>query len=706
MTNFSSRSLFLAAGTCLPALALAQQALQPVVITAAPADTQRWTAPASIDVVDGEELRAGQLQVNLSEGLGRVPGLTIQNRQNYAQDLQLSIRGFGARSTFGVRGVRLYVDGIPASAPDGQGQTANFPLGNAQRIEVIRGPYAVLYGNASGGVVSLYTADGQATEWRAGVAAGADGLWRASTQANGVVGGYSYSVDAEAFGTKGLRPQSTADRDTGHAKLSRSWGDGRLVLIANRQVSQAQDPLGLSRAEFDANPYQTTPSATQYNTRKTIQQTQLGLSWQQRLGGGQQLELMGYGGQRGILQYQAIPAGTQAAAASPGGIISLQRDFWGLNARWRLERSYASGKLMASLGLATDRQDEQRQGYDNFSGTATVPTALGVQGRLRRDEHNQASTLDPYAQLEWSSTGWTLSGGVRRTRVRLTSADHYIVPPGNGDDSGAVEYSATLPVIGLRLLLSPKVQAYASVGRGLESPTLNEVAYRAFGTTGLNTALNASRSHSAELGLRGRFGWASWSGTLFDVATEQEIVVLTNTGGRSTFQNAGRTRRRGLELAGDAQWGAWQLTAAATLLDARYSDSFSTCNAAPCTAPNLLIPAGNRLPGMARLQTYASLAWDPQWAGSTLTAEIRRSSAVAVNDRNSDAAPAYTVLNLAWRFRQGMGAWQWSEFVRVDNLADRRYAGSVIVNEGNGRYFESAQGRALAVGLELLRRFD
>ena len=683
---------------------VADGALRPVVITGAAPDQQRWTAPASIDIVDGEELRAGNLQINLSEGLGRVPGLSINNRQNYAQDLQLSIRGFGARSTFGVRGVRLYVDGIPASAPDGQGQAANFPIGSADRIEVIRGPYSALYGSSAGGVVALYTSDGGPAEWRAGLAGGADGLWRASTQATGKVGGYHFNVDASTFSTQGLRPQSAAQRDTAHLKLSRPYDGGRVVLVANRQVSDAQDPLGLSRAEFDADPYQTTPAATQFNTRKSVQQTQLGLAWTHALAAGHSLQLMGYGGQRALVQYQSIPPSAQVAPGAAGGVIDLNRNYGGLNARWRLDRQYDNGRLTASAGLAWDRQDEERGGFENFTGAT-----LGVMGRLRRDETNRADALDPYAQAEWDTPDWTFTAGVRRSRVQLASADRYIAP-GNPNDSGAVRHAATLPVVGLRWKLSPQIQAYASAGRGFETPTLNEAAYRTAGSTGggtgLNTALDASRSRSVEAGLRGRHGGAAWTATVFDVLTKDEIVVLSNTGGRSTFQNAGRTRRRGLELSGEAQWGKLNVASAYTLLNATYADGFMTCEASPCAAPTVAVPAGNRLAGIARQQAWLRLAWEPGWAGSTFTLELRHNGAVPVNDRNSDSAPAYTVANLGVRFQQQHGPWQWRQFVRVNNIANRRHAGSVIVNEGNGRFFEPAPGRSVFAGVELTRRFD
>jgi iron complex outermembrane receptor protein len=255
-------------------------ALSPVVVSAERGSGGLWRSASSLDVVGGDDLREGQAQVNLSESLGRVPGLVIRNRQNYAQDLQISVRGYGARATFGVRGVRLFVDGIPASAPDGSGQAANFPLGSADRVEVVRGPMAALYGASSGGALLLYTEGGQRpAQWRTGLVAGSDGLWRLSTQATGQTGtaqapGWSYAVDLSRFETDGTRPQSAADRSTANLKLSRQHQGGRTVLVFNRHSSSALDPQGLSRAEFDANPDQTNAGALSFNTRKTVAQTQ------------------------------------------------------------------------------------------------------------------------------------------------------------------------------------------------------------------------------------------------------------------------------------------------------------------------------------------------------------------------------------------------------------------------------------------------
>jgi iron complex outermembrane receptor protein len=518
------------------------------------------------------------------------------------------------------------------------------------------------------------------------------------------MGSLNYALDLSTFATDGLRPQSAANRDSGYFKLSRLYEDGRVVAIVSRQKGSALDPLGLSRAEFSANPYQTTATATTFNTRKWFDQTQVGLAWEHRLGGGHRLEFMTYGGQRAVTQYQAIPASTQVAATSPGGVIDLDRSYSGVNARWRLDRQFDSGRLTASAGIASDRQEERRLGFENFTGPAANPSALGVQGRLRRDENNNATTVDPYAQLEWENTDWTATAGVRRSSVRFTSSDNYIAA-GNPNDSGSSEYSGTMPVLGLRYRLSDAMQVYASTGMGLETPTLNEVAYQASGATGLNSQLAASRSRSSEVGLRGRHAGLAWTATAFDIRTDNEIVVLSNTGGRSTFQNAGRSLRQGLELSGEVQWGAVIVTSALTVMDATYSDSFRTCTTSPCAVPTLGIPAGNRIPGIPGRQLFVQFAWEPKTVPGVFTMEVRHVGSIAVNDANTDEAAAYTVVNLGARFQQTFGAWQLKEFVRVDNLMNHVYVGSVIVNEGSGRYFEAAAGRSAFVGLELVRRF-
>ena len=653
-------------------------------------------APASVTVVDGEQLRERQWQVNLSESLANVPGLLMQNRQNYAQDLQTSIRGHGARSTFGVRGIQVYLDGIPATMPDGQGQTNHIDLSSIERLEVLRGPYSTLYGNASGGVIQAFTQRGEGPpKLSSSFAMGSNGQKRLGLKASGERAGVGYTVSASRFLTDGYRPQTAADKNLLNARLDfDSSADSHWTVVASHVDIDALDAGGVEPAVWAANHRAVAQGALDFNTRKSQRQTQAGLIHEHRISGADQLRLMVYGGHRAITQYQSIPKGAQIPKTSAGGVIDLQRDYGGLDARW----SHQQGSVDWVLGLAANQVRENRKGYENFVGSE-----LGVKGNLRRDERNRLSNVDPYAQASWAfAPAWTLDAGLRWSNVRFDSRDHYIVP-GNGDDSGKTDYHRWLPMVSLQHQLDEGTQVYASVASGFETPTFNEISYRPGGAAGLNLGLRPAASKSFELGLRQRWRTGAlhgdWSAALFQNVTDDEIVVATNTGGRSTFQNAGSTRRRGLELAATTWLGAqWRLEGALTLLDARLRDGFCNASGGNC------VPAGNRLAGTARYQAFAGLYWQPDSHWS-LGLDWRQIGPVAANDANTVYAKGYGVASLSGEYVRDVGAWTLKAFARVDNLLDRQYVGSVIVNEGNGRYYEAAPGRQWMAGVSAAYRF-
>ncbi|MDQ6639528.1 MAG: TonB-dependent receptor, partial [Pseudomonadota bacterium] len=587
------------AGRAQGAPADGQARLAPVVVTATRTEESAFQVPASIDRIGVDAIRDGRAQVNISESLGGVAGLLARDRQNYAQDVQISVRGFGARSTFGIRGVRLYVDGIPATLPDGQGQITNVDLGSAERIEILRGPFSALYGNSSGGVIQVFTEEGSgAPTFGASVAAGSYGALRFGVKASGAVGAFGYVVSGSTFRTDGYREHSAAERNIGNAKLS--WHDdaNQWTLVANSvALPKAQDPLGLTRAQFDADPRGVDPSATAFDTRKTVDQTQIGIVYERRIDAVHSLRALVYSGHRNTEQFQAIPVGPQASSLHPGGVIALGRDYRGSDLRWTAKMRLADQPLTLVGGIAYDALDEHRLGYQNFIG----PT-LGVQGALRRDESNTVADFDQYAQGSWQfAERWTLHAGVRHSSVRFASDDHYVVGA-NPDDSGRLRYGATLPVFGLMFAATPALHFYVTAGRGFETPTLNELAYRPNGATGLNLALGAAKSDSYEVGVKTRNDdWGDVNVALFETRTANEIATLANVGGRSTYQNVGATRRRGLEAAWSRELREnLRAQLAYTGLDARYRDTFATCTVTPCPAPNLTIPAGNRIPGIAR----------------------------------------------------------------------------------------------------------
>jgi iron complex outermembrane receptor protein len=670
------------------------QALSPVVVTATRSERLLLDVPASVDVIDRESIRDAQLRVNLSESLVQVPGVVVLNRQNYAQDLQISIRGFGSRSTFGVRGVRLYVDGVPASFPDGQGQVSHFPLNAAERIEVLRGPFSALYGNSSGGVIALTTdLKPQPARFEPSAAYGSNSTWRIGLGAVGGEQPNAFAVDVGRFRTDGSRDHSAASRDSATIRtafLDTPLGEVRISLNA-LDMPESQDALGLTRAQLTADPGQASPVALQFDTRKTTRQATAGADIRSRLGAGTTLTTTMWLGKRGVTQFQAIPVATQAPANHPGGVIDFDRLFGGAD----LRASFETGPVTTHVGISAETLDEDRHGFENFIGTT-----LGVQGALRRDEKNTINSVDPYAQAEWRiSESWQLHAGVRASEVRFKSQDHYIVGV-NGDDSGSTSFSAVNPTVGLVFKPIRSMSVYASYGRGFETPTLNELAYRADGSAGINTSLRAARSNNIEAGVKNL--WTPGLRTtlaLFTIETKDDIVVSTNAGGRSAFANVGRTRRDGVEAALQWQLGdALSFIASLAAINARFDTDFLTCGPPPCTTPTVPVAKGNKLPGVPARTAFMEAKYRNPLAD--VAVELRAQSKLFVNDVNSDQASGYLVAALSLARTFEVGSTKPRVFARVDNILDRQYVGSVIVNEGNSRFFEPAPGRTWLVGVD------
>jgi iron complex outermembrane receptor protein len=674
--------------------------LPTVRVDAARLDIPPFDIPAALSVVD-VTASAGEPGVNLSELLVGVPGILARDRQNYAQDEQISIRGFGARSTFGVRSIRLFVDGIPATLPDGQGQVSHFNLDSADRVEVLRGPFSVLYGNAAGGVVQLWSADGTAVpQTTLGIYAGSNDTFRYAVDTRGVTGPVDYNIAASEFLSGGYRQHSRVHRESDNAKFGIDLGRQRkLTLVLNRLYQPvAQDALGLTRAQVDADPTQATPVASQYNTRKSIQQDQLGAIYEQSIDEADQLRLMGYYGQRSILQFQSIPPTTQANPLQSGGVVAPDTRYGGLDARWTQHGELAGHDEEFVFGASGDYQRQHRLGYENFVGDV-----LGVQGRLRRNEDDNVNNVAGYAQWYWHyADRWSLLLGLRHDEVRFSEHDFYITAL-NPDDSGDVRYSATTPVAGLQFRPSDNLRVYASYGKGFETPSYNELGYRSDGQAGLAFNLQPARSHNLEVGSK----WQVTHALKFDAAafradTRDELAVATNQNGRSTYQNVGDARRQGVELSLSGELGNdWQLAAGFTHLQARFRSGFLTCTSTPCSVPTTSVAAGSRIPGVPdnygslRLQHGSDLGWREGLSVSGV-------GVVTVNDTNTQRAAGYGLVDVDVSYTFALGSSTRLQLsARVDNIADRRYIGTVIVNDANGRYFEPGPDRTFLLGARL-----
>lgn len=669
---------------------------QTMIVTATPQTVSELDTPAAVSVIEGEDMRLATPLVNLSETLTSVPGLQVQNRQNYAQDLQISIRGFGSRSAFGVRGIRLYVDGIPATMPDGQGQISNIDINSIQDVEVLRGPFSALYGNASGGVINVTTETGiEASSYY-----GSYGSWRYGLKATGAMGDgtqpgdVDYTVSTTRFTTHGYRDHSGARKNLANAKLGVRLDDvSKLSLIFNSVDIKADDPGGLTESEWKADPQQA-PRAEQYNTRKTIKQTQAGLRYERQLSAQDDISVMAYAGERETTQYQSIPLVAQLKPAQAGGVITLQRHYQGIDSRWT-HRGELGVPVTFTGGLNYENMSENRKGYNNFR-LNNGPPEFGHKGDLRRDERNLMWNVDPYLQTQWQLTQkLSLDAGVRYSSVWFDSNDHYI-SPGNGDDSGDASYHHWLPAGSLKYALTDAWNLYLAAGRGFETPTINELSYRADGQSGFNFDLKPSTNDTVEVGSKTRIGNGLLTAALFQTDTDDEIVVASSMGGRTTYKNAGKTRRQGAELALDQRFaGDWRVKASWTWLDATYRSN--VCQGQNCD--------GNRMPGIARNMGFASLGFIPDegWYAGT---DVRYMGDIMANDENTAKAPSYTVVGLNTGYKFNYSQLTVDIFGRVDNLFDKEYIGSVIVNESNGRYYEPAPGRNYGVGINLAWQFE
>ncbi len=680
------------------------RSLPTIVVTATRIPEPAFDVPASITAVKVGGPDADTPGINASEYLRGVPGVLARDRQNYAQDEQISIRGFGSRSTFGVRGVRLYTDGIPATMPDGQGQVSNFDFGSADRIEVLRGPFSALYGNSSGGVIQIFTADGSnPPELLGRFGAGSYGAWNTDFGARGLHGGFGYNLDLSEFHADGFRRHSRAERINGNAKFDLRIGSGgKLTVLLNTvALPETQDPQGLTRAQYQADPRQAAPSALEFNTRKSVHQWQGGVVYTQEVGEHQSLRALVYYGQRGVQQFLSVPPIAQKNPLSSGGVVDLYSIYSGTDLRWTWKGALAGRPLDFAAGIAYDREDQHRNGYDNFVGDTPSGIRLGVVGALRRDEQDNVYDLAQYAQGTWRfADRWSLTLGARHSVVRFGSTDFYVTS-NNPNDSGHVAYGSTDPVAGLMFRAAPHWHLYASYGNGFETPTFSEIGYRPNGAGGLNFDLRPARSKNAEIGSKWEFAdGGRLDLALFEANTRDEIAVLSSFGGRTIYQNVGASRRRGAELGLQQPLGGlWQLDVAYTYLDARFSNAFSDCSAPTACE----VAAGTRIPGTPRQLLHAGLRWGGNlgWhAGATIDA----AGAVSADDAGTLVAPGYAIAGVNAGYVFNTARRQIAPYVRIGNLFDHSYIGSVIVDQANGGSFEPAPGRTFWVGIDVTLR--
>ena len=676
----------------------------PVVVTATRVEQNSFDVPASIDVVDSAQIHEQQLQTNLSESLARVPGITVANRQNYAQDLQISSRGFGARAPFGVKGIRIIIDDIPATMPDGQGQAATISLGSTDRIEILRGPFSALYGNGAGGVLQAFTEEGKGRPTvSTNFATGSYGTTREELKISGKEGAASYLVDSSWFSTDGYRDHSKTDRNQTNAKIVWEVNEStKLKLSANSYYQTAQDPLGLTLGQLAYNPRMAgggtgntgiSPSSVTYNSSKTINYNQAGLVLDEEINENNSFKVITYYGTRKVQQLQSF---------NPLGVVDLDRDFGGINLRYNYSTNVVGQKLKVTGGLDYDKSNENRKSFNNNNGT---PSTVAL-----RNEDDSVYNLDPYVQANLQlGSDWEATGGLRHNNVNFNIQDK-LNPSGSDSNSGSVSYSKTTPTLGVVFHATPAINLYANAGQGFETPTFAEISYSLNTNGTVNTSkstltLKPAESMTYEIGAKAFIADNSrLNVAIFTTKVTNEIAAANNSGGKVAYQNIPETERNGFEMSLDTNWtNSLKTYLSYTYLDATISKSYNK----QVTNLTQIINSGNQIPGISKNSLYGEVQWSYQPIGFSTAVEANWRSKYYATDLNdaSGLANSFVAANIRAGFNQKINGWGLSEFVRVNNLFDRNYVGSVIVNDSNQRFFEPAPGRNFLIGANASYQF-
>jgi iron complex outermembrane receptor protein len=704
------------------------KSLAPTVVTATRVETNSFDLPVSIDVVSKSNIQDAQLKMTLSESLIRIPGITAQSRSQFSQDPQISTRGFGSRSSFGVRGLRIYVDGIPFSMPDGIGQPGNIDLGSIKAMEVMRGPFSSLYGNSSGGVVQLLTEDAPKTpEIGSEFMTGSYGTSRQNAKATGSVGNVDYLINFSNFETDGYRQNSNAKKEQFTAKLKINISNStRLTMLANWMDMDAQDPLGLARtassvsratnagasvtvserSAFD-DPTAIPSVASLANTRVSRKNQQIGFNLEHAFNENNSINIISYVGKRDNLQYLSAFSSTAASGltrtADFGRASGISRDFWGTEFRYTNKGQILDRAYQLTGGINYGNMEDNRSDINAYSGVMLDSSSLA---NVNRREINIAKNFDQYLQAQYAVANTIdIHAGIRRTKVDIKVQDNLVDLAQQStiakyrDSSGKLSYEKTTPVVGAVWKINPMLNIYANYGKGFETPNLIEIAYdNVTNGTGPNLNLTPSQSDNYEIGAKA-FANSSTriNAAIFRTNTDKEIVVASS-GTYTTYQNAGKTKRQGIEASIDSQLANnFGIYGAYTFLDAKFDSTFSS-------AGNT-VNSGNTIPGTYRQQIYGEVSWKYPELGFYTALETRYNSKVYVNDRNTDYSDSYTVVNLRAGFQQSVSNWKFSEFLRVENIADKDYIGSIRVNDTNNRFFEPSPGRNWMVGVNANYRF-
>jgi len=663
--------------------------LPPVVVTR---DVNRspLELPYAITSIRPDSIAPGLTHTLVEQTLALVPGLTVANRNNPSQDARVSIRGFGARSAFGVRSLRVLRDGMPLTLPDGQTPIDYLDLESVGSVETIRGTASALYGNASGGVIDLRSGPPpsaplafQARSW-----SGSNALRRYVGLFGGSVpGGWGEASYAGSVGrttSDGYRSYAQQRLTNAFIRASTEVRGIELGLVGlGLDMPVAQNPGALTQVQFDTNPRMADPLSVSKQARKEVHQVQLGLSGRRAIWREGDMALQVYGSGRSL--YNPLTF----------AIVGVDRRTSGASLRATIPVGPGSFSQRITVGVDAQRLNDARK---NWSNCNAVPTAnancpvVGVeQGRLQLDQREIVTSVGPYLRDEMDMGGGRVRAtlGVRADNTKFELHDAFLTD--GRDDSGERTMSAVSPMVGVAARLANSHSLYANVSSAFETPTTTELGNQADGSAGLNSDLRPQYSTTYEAGLKGfARSRVQYDVALFTTNVRDELIPFDIGSGRTAFRNAGRTNRRGVEVSIATELGPVTFTSAYTHSHFRFRDFTSGTTQV----------AGNAIPGIPEHQFQASTTY--RLSRVFLVGEWMAKSRVYVSDANAATAAGFAITNLRLGGTAVFGRPWLTPVVGVQNVFDRKYVGSVAVNAAGtvatAKFYEPGAGRSFFAG--------
>jgi len=645
--------------------------LDEIVVSATRMESSVRDVARSISIVGKERIQNGTQQLGIDEALAGVPGLYMQNRYNFAQDLRISLRGFGARSSFGIRGIKIIVDGIPETLPDGQGGIDSIDIGSTQSIEILRGPASSLYGNASGGVIAITSELGNSPPFVEGrVAAGEFDYQQYQLKAGGEIGSADFLFNVSRTEIDGYRDHSNFRGSIINTKLAIPLGENDKLTFALNHSDQpeAQDPGGINAAQAATDPSSARDRNILFDAGESLSQQRVGIVYERDRASGK-LTLRNHYVWRDFAN--KLPF-------TNGGSVDLDRFFYGFGVQYSLGE-FMPDNLSLMFGVDLDRQDDDRKRYDNNDG---------VLGPLVFDQNERVDSTGIFVQGRYEiNDAWALLAGLRYDELSYDVTDRFLT---NGDDSGQLDFDEVSPSFAINYRMDSGV-LFASYSSSFETPTTTELA-NPDGSGGFNTSLVAQTADNFELGFKRSNENLYYEITVFTIDLKNELIPfeLAAFPGRTFFVNAGSSKRDGIETA--LSWksnSGLQFDVSYTWSDFNFEDFVDDSG-------NDF--SGNQLPGLPRQFGYLGLSYNTD-SGFSGTFETIYSGDLYANNANSTNVSSYTVANLRLGYDFQNGKWMIRPYIGINNLFDEAYNSNIRINAFGGRYFEPAPTRNFYAGV-------